>query len=687
MKYKVRITKAPNENMAYGGQSGYGLDLGQRGIYDTMNEGGYNSVSDTAQLVPREEANIEAELGETMVGDVDGDGRLEHMKIGGKPHSQGGSLLNVRPGTFVFSQTPKMAFGGPALQVFGKSGKKKYTPAQLAKQYDLNKYKAIMENPDMQSDPIAQRTAQMMYENNAKKLGMLALMQEGMKGFPQGIPDIARSVMPMGDDDQMTQAMYGGYFMDGGELPVYQTQGQYPIKKVGKEEFQKLDPNVWKIQGNRATRTWSTVDAKDAIKVPGAPGTTTGGAPGQIIPGQRISGGGNWKAPTGCANLLYTPEDIKARPGCYNTFLNKNGFKDASGEDLIKGLNDWKKGYRPTYKPGAPAQTTGGGKDTFVCSEEDIKKGYVYNPATGKCEKPNSGGEELYWEDGITPGTGGESSSYNTDYGRKPFFGHSLFVGPQRERFYAAPIGAMTPEPTFYDPNRELAANAEQANITQQYLAGMGAPQSFLANASATQGKAFENAANIKSRYQNMNVGVANQFSPMITDIINRTAALGADRADKLFWNNEQGNKAFRGNLRTWMNNVDRYRENDYQVESVNNVMNATNPYFDNVFGRRSAYMRLKPGVNVRDLILNGAGRGSVGSPERFKQYEQAVANYQAKKMTDSQMRPLLEAQFPELFTDVRSNARNLGDVTQGYLGMLSRMGLTGAGPTSLVGQ
>ena len=241
----------------------------------------------------------------------------------------------------------------------------------------------------------------------------------------------------------------------------------------------------------------------------------------------------------------------------------------------------------------------------------------------------------------------------------------------------------MLPEPTFYDPNRELAANAEQANITQQYLAGMGSPQSFMANASATQGKALENSANINSRYQNMNVGVANQFSPMQAEIMNKVNAYNVDRADKLFWNNQQGNKAYRNNLRQWLNNIDRYRENEYQVDSQNELLNATNPYFDMVFGPRKASMRLKPGVNARDLILNGSGRSSGITPQRMAQYQKAVDGYVAKKYSSADMRPLLEAEFPEFFASVKSNPQSQ---TQGYLDMLSKMGLTGSGPASLVG-
>jgi len=653
MKYKVRITKAPDNTMAYGGQSGYGLDLGQRGIYDTMNESGYESVSDTAQPVPRDEATIEAERGETMVGDFDNDGRLEHMKIGGKPHSQGGTPLNVQPGTFVFSQTKKMAVGGPALQYFGKSGKKKYTPAQLAKQYDLNKYKAIMEDPEMQSDPIAQRTAQMMYKNNTKKLGMLALLQEGMKGFPQGIPDIAQSVMPMGDGQGMAEAMYGGYFMDGGELEQYQTKGEVKPRPIKKEEFQKLDPKVWTIKGNRATRTWDE-KIKDA----------TSGTPG--IPGSPEI-------------RRATARGTGAMTSGYEKFLKEQLAKGITIDELAKkgygtvaGLSKYKPFYVPAKPatpgtPGTPAEYAKRSEEVYF--EEEV-------PTEPKKDVPK----------GPVPGNPQPYVPGQNNYGRRPFFGNSLFVSPQRERVYAAPMNAMIPEPTFYDPNRELAANAEQANITQQYLSGFGSPQAFMANASATQGKALENAANINSRYQNMNVGVANQFSPLQADIMNKVTAYNADRADKLFFNNEQTQKAYRNSMRQWLNNIDRYRENEYQTESNTNLLNQTNPYYDMVYGPKGASLRFRPGINVADLITQSSSGRSV-TPNRMKEYEKAVAEYSAKKMTDAQMRPLLELQFPEMYTDVRSSSRNLNEVNQGYLGMLARMGVTGAGPSSIIGQ
>jgi hypothetical protein len=80
------------------------------------------------------------------------------------------------------------------LKMFGLSNKKGgYTPAEMSKKYDINKYRKILQDPD--TDKIARKTAEIMIKNAVMKLGALALAQEGKKGFPQGIPEIAKPYM------------------------------------------------------------------------------------------------------------------------------------------------------------------------------------------------------------------------------------------------------------------------------------------------------------------------------------------------------------------------------------------------------------------------------------------------------------------------------------------------------------
>jgi hypothetical protein len=146
-------------------------------------------VRNTLQPVPRNEANLEAEKGETAVVNIDG--MPAHFKIGGKRHSQGGTPLNLPDNSFIFSDTAKMRIKDPnILAQFGMSAKKGgYTPAEIAKKYDINKYRQILSDPN--TEDVERKTAELMISNYNMKLAKLGLAQESMKGFPQGIPVMA----------------------------------------------------------------------------------------------------------------------------------------------------------------------------------------------------------------------------------------------------------------------------------------------------------------------------------------------------------------------------------------------------------------------------------------------------------------------------------------------------------------
>ena len=102
-----------------------------------IGEGQANTpVKNIMGAVPREEANIEVEGGETVIGDINLDGYLEHMSFVGKRHSEGGVPVNIPDGSFIFSDTKKLRIKDKELlkNVFGLSAKKGgYTPAEIAK--------------------------------------------------------------------------------------------------------------------------------------------------------------------------------------------------------------------------------------------------------------------------------------------------------------------------------------------------------------------------------------------------------------------------------------------------------------------------------------------------------------------------------------------------------------------------
>ena len=91
------------------------------------------------------------------------------------------------------------------------------------------------------------------------------------------------------------------------------------------------------------------------------------------------------------------------------------------------------------------------------------------------------------------------------------------------------------PDATFYDPTRELAANTEQANLAYQNQSAFTNPQQLAAASAMTQGQAAKNAADIMGRYNNLNVGLANQLSKDRTDIMN-TASQNKANLDTQLW-------------------------------------------------------------------------------------------------------------------------------------------------------
>jgi hypothetical protein len=197
MFYKVKIKKIPTARVGMqvqGALSNDTMPFNGKGTTQ-MNSVPAPSVKKTLQPVARKDANLEAEKGETVIGNIDGSNMPSLFNIGGKRHVNGGTPLNLPDDSFIFSDTKSMMIKDPQiLKMFGKSPRKGgYTPADLSKSYDMNKYRKILQ--DKNSDAIDKRTAEMMIKNYVIKLGALALAQESQKGFPQGIPALAKPYM------------------------------------------------------------------------------------------------------------------------------------------------------------------------------------------------------------------------------------------------------------------------------------------------------------------------------------------------------------------------------------------------------------------------------------------------------------------------------------------------------------
>ena len=746
---KIRITGGPKQ-MAYGGQSGYGFDLGQRNTYSAMSQNPYEESSKTLGPVPREEANVEAEEGETVYGDIDKDGQREHMVIGGKKHTQGGTPLNVPEGSFIFSDTKKMRIKDPEVLSFFslKPIKEGYTPAEIAKRYDVNKYKAILQDP--LADGIKKRTAQLMMENYEKKLGYLALIQESMKGFPQGLPKIAEEVLgttkqgqqalqsqapQQGGQEQMPQQgqapmqempqqgpqeemmegpqgqnpeeegmeemppmqMYGGSpyayggtyaFNDGAYIPQdygemayggympYADEGMETIDKRKKKKVKtnkgEVDAEVYD-KGNIPKEYVPYPGSTDLWWIPGKPGSIQKGT---MHKGRDVGGGG--RPIKGCENLLYTVEDMKARPGCYKTFLEKENWKNAPPEEQAKGLKELVKGHRYSWQspdtdiPGTDPQYATIEEEPVIEKTPEYKWQCTENGPIQVDMREADDGEGFsdpithQWVTSSMMGYGDETKGgpYYDSYeeankvcGKKtekkkttqtqlfpgvvPSFDSAAAVGPKKYHPWAARLEQYMPNPAFLSPERELAENAGLAtSMTRGFT---GSPQQYAAMANAAQTGAIGNAANIIGRVSNQNVGIANQFSPMQTGIMNEMMKYDANRQDTLHHNENMYDKEYRNTLRKYLTDRDKIKKGKYEYATKRNILNATNPYYNIIDTPQGGMVQFRPGVDSYNTVIgpnSGSGGGSTSYKQRLDEYKRSG------QYTDPQIKLLLDQEF-----------------------------------------
>ena len=170
-----------------GDQADYGLVTTPQNYYGETN---FNNSRDenvrySLSSVPRDNANIEAEGGETVLTDLNSDGDFGLYNITGPRHSKGGVPMFLPEQSFIFSDTPKLKFGKEEMEEFGVTGDKK-TPASISKKFQLNDFYGELDS--QYADLISSTSAELMLKKNMSDLSKLAFMQEAKKGFEDGVP-------------------------------------------------------------------------------------------------------------------------------------------------------------------------------------------------------------------------------------------------------------------------------------------------------------------------------------------------------------------------------------------------------------------------------------------------------------------------------------------------------------------
>jgi hypothetical protein len=190
---------------------------------------GMDNVSTKIKALPKDQihkASAEVEIGEYIMNP----NTLSLHKALGKRHSKGGTPVNIPDNSFIFSDFKDLGFDKSDKERFefklGGTKLKNNTPAKvLEKNIDIKHHNKMINilNSNSQDD-IAKNSANLMLTKNLEMIGKVAYVQEGKKGFPQGIPPFSQGTAPVYKkevDDEITQSVQ--YMKYGGSMiPKYQ---------------------------------------------------------------------------------------------------------------------------------------------------------------------------------------------------------------------------------------------------------------------------------------------------------------------------------------------------------------------------------------------------------------------------------------------------------------------------------
>ena len=551
MKRKVRIKSLPQ---------GYHMMPDGTVMKDSahMAEGG--SVNKNLSPIPRGMANLEAEKGEVAMTDLGSTGMMGLYEIGGERHSNGGTPLNLDPGSFIYSDTRKMKIKDPDfLAKYGKS--KPTTPAKLVKPFlKMNDYTNTLY--DQTADPIQKRTAQTMIDNYKKKAGEIAFYQEGMKGFPQGIPavaaDYAEGIMgaPM--------AAYGGYIpkaqvgvsMIDPNNPLV-TNIQTPVVPTSfdinlglpRPEVNIATPGARRNSAERipvyTPREMELYEAASAV--PGA--TYTAGS-------TALAGDKSRPAVQGMrADRSYGEEDITSREALADLkarqpwiFEEKPDWNFANPNDVEWAQRTYEKRRKdffesqgltytpyfkdksdPTYRPGE-AFDKKFGEHTFNMPALGIK---------GEPQKEERKAEEKKETPtakvpGITPATPTKTYPFQQDVNNLDTARRNR-LSERRYFPYAPRVPYALADAVYLDDTRQQQQIAGRARGAMEALGAFAGPSRQAAMASVISGQAGDQAANVASTMGNANAQIANQLEQFNAQMRMRGDLTNAELAKNLF--------------------------------------------------------------------------------------------------------------------------------------------------------
>lgn len=586
---KIRII---GRNMEYGGQMGYGLDLARRKVYTDMPDSPEEHVNSSITEDPNPDSPyvLEAEGDETISRP---DGSFATFR--GKSHAEGGVKTTAEQtpaGSYIFSKVLKEK-RPEVLQALGvnpkKYGRKGVSYADLTKPYNTNKFIATINNKD--ADPLSKKTAEMMVDKYRDKHALVALAQESLKGFPEGIPDISQSVLP--------QAMYGG------KIPQYQKRGAV-------KEIDIYDPNFVQRQ-REAQKKGSGIVVSPRMKagdnrVPVVQGRQRIGVYGDVTPEQvdefvarhewYLKDRPNWD-PRNKADV----EDFQRE-------YNKR-YKEEFGQDYFDGSNrvravDGKFGEYTYNAPGiqkAPAPQPQDQKvqELYMCvpgqgvvsispdhpanAMGSYGQGVYtnYDEAVANCpeaqkDKPEEKQEN--WSPNQVKKTRVEEPPFGYMYPDLRRMRTARMFAPEMILPYYADIQSTIPQPAFEDWRAKAAARQAMYNTAARTMAQSGPTQGLAANLSFMAGQQGDPLIQDIAQTEARNIGIANPFAMAQAEVLNKENQYNTMNKDRRYAGWATARQQYKNAMRNYVRDIDTADIAGWKNRSQLHMVNMTNPYF-----------------------------------------------------------------------------------------------------------
>jgi len=550
------------------------------------------SVAKTLQPVKKKDANIEAERGEAALGDFDYSGFPSLFGIGGEPHSQGGTPLLVPNNSFIFSKDDSMKIVDPTLQKeFNKPVKKSgYTPAELAKQYDINKNRKVLADP--MKDKLQKDTAIDMIKNYNEKLGKLALIQEAPKGFPTGVPFVSMPYLEEMGIDPVSFVGAGPGEPETTQVPIDQQKfgGTINVRVKTVPKFGGGGTPSGKGNPKQESPAWNPVFVESLTNKLGEDASvlfpeTLKQNKGRVADKQKATGKGSFGRQDWTSAELF-PDFRNRNQWYFKEHPEFNPRDPAQVKDFQLSYN--KKAQEMGLAPYFTERASGQPKSKY---DVDSQFGEVTYSVPNLEFSPKA--ESVYQLPELTVEGAKESPKplekpdleYPTVQQDNPYWTQDVInmsgafndlMGIKKYMPWQAGFSTELQNGVYYDPTRELAANSEQANIAAQTLGAFAGPQALSSRMSEIQGKALANSANILGKYNNLNVQEANQIEANRVAVSNeaslKRAGLATDLYDKTVIANQNFDNAKRAAREKFRQSVNTAITNRGKTQALNSL-------------------------------------------------------------------------------------------------------------------